>query len=305
MRTALFLAFAFLLPGSARALEALGHKADAAQVCTEDVKDDATLIGQGFMWMKDVKTVERMTGQLVAHLVCKAKDAKAADPCAAINRMQPAYKYEKEIGTLQARCKFLNSYSDFWWELMTADKKQRKFPACTSHLDDLRAPVKFFDVKAVMPASARDAGNDGGFWNVCRWIADEMQKGSTGSYCDPRTKHWLSKEVPDALWRTYCDAAAKLWVSGDESFCDLQKPNDEYCRVQAQLTRSFKARSFSACPSSGVERGLCLNKLSDRPGSGCSIAWNALKDGFCYERSQIKPEEMPKKKAGAKSAGGR
>lgn len=282
-----------------------GHGPDPAQVCQQDVKDDKTLIAQGFFWMKDTKTVEQMTGKLVAHLVCKAKDEKAKDPCLAIDRMQPAYKYEKDIGTEIGRCQFLNPYADFWWELMTADKKQRSFPACERHLDSIRAPVKFFDVKAKLPVNLRDAGNDGGFWNVCRWLADQMQKGSTASYCEPRTKHWLSKEVPDALWKTYCDAAAKLWVSGEEGFCDLQKPNDELCRVQAQLTRAFKTRTYAACPPSGVERGICLNKLSERPGSGCGLAWSELKDAFCTERASIKPEDMPKKKPGTKGAGGR
>lgn len=292
-------------PATAQLPEKKGHAPDPGQVCATDVKDDKTLIAQGFFWMKDTKTVERMTGKLVAHLVCKAKDDKAKDPCAAIDKMQPAYKYEKEIGTQIARCQFLNSYADFWWELMTADKKQRKFPACAAHLDTLRAPVKFFDINATLPANLRDPGNDGGFWNVCRWIADEMQKGSTGSYCDPRTVHWLSKEVPPALWKTYCDAASKLWVAGEEGFCDLQKPNDEYCRVQAALTRSFKTRSYAACPPTGVERGLCLNKISERPGSGCGLAWSDLKDSYCIERSQVKPEDMPKKKPGTKGAGGR
>ncbi|TBR16761.1 hypothetical protein EPO15_18455 [bacterium] len=307
MRSAAFAAVLALaaVPSRAQLPEKKGHAPDPGQVCSQDVKDDKTLIAQGFFWMKDTRTVERMTGKLVAHLVCKAKDEKAKDPCQAIDKMQPAFKYDKEIGTQIARCQFLNSYADFWWELMTADKKQRKFPACAAHLDTLRAPVKFFDLSGTLPANLRDPGNDGGFWNVCRWISDAMQKGVTGSYCDPRTKYWLSKEVPEALWKTYCDAAAQLWVDGDEKFCDLQKPDDELCRSEAALTRSFKARSYAACPPTGVERGLCLNKLSERPGSGCSLAWSDLKDSYCTERSQIKPEDMPKKKSGTKGAGGR
>lgn len=304
-RPVAFAALALLSALPARAAQLGGHTPDPAGICSQDVADDKTLIAQGFFWMKDQKTVDAMTGKLAAHLVCKAKDEKAKDPCKALDLMQPAYKYDKAIGTLQARCKFLSSYSDFWWEVMTAEKNQRRFPACTAHLDSLRMPVKFFDVTAVAPRGTDpDPANDGGFWNVCKVIGEKMRAGKS-DFCDARTKHYMSKEVPPALFKGYCEAVGKLWLKGDEGFCDMQSPNDDYCRVQAALTRSFTARSPGACPATGVEKGLCVQKLSERPGVGCRGLWNDLKDSFCNERARVKVEDMPKPKKPAKAAGGR
>lgn len=303
-RTIAVAVLAAFAAAESRAAQLGGHNPDPVGICAQDVVDDKTLIAQSFFWMKDQNTVDTMVGKLAAHLVCKAKDEKAADPCKALDRMQPAYKFDKTIGTLTARCRFLSSYSDFWWEVMTANKNQRRFPACIAYLDGLKTPVQFFDVKAKAPRSLdTDPSNDGGFWNVCKVIGEKLRAGKS-DFCDERTKHYLSKQVPPALWKGYCEGVGKLWLKGDESFCDLLAPNDEYCRVQAVMTRAFKARAPANCPPTGVERGACIQKLSERPGVACKGVWNDLKDSYCSERARTKPEDFPKPPKGAKKAPG-
>ena len=275
-----------------------GHLADPYLVCMEDVKDDATLIQQGFFWMKDAATAAQMTGRLAAHLVCKAKQSGAKNACASLDRMQTAYHYDKDIGTMKASCEWLNSYADFYWEVMNATKDQKKFPACEAHLDKLDSPVKFFDLKAKAPRSAdQDPSNDGGFWNVCKTIGERMRAGRS-DICEPRVSYWLSSQVPPDMWKKYCDAVARLWVHGDESFCELEKPNDGNCVLAARMTKAFKEKSMSLCPAGGAERGLCLAKLATKANQGCGMAWQDLHSEFCTQRASVKAEDMPKKKSG-------
>ena len=275
-----------------------GHAADPFLICMEDVKDDAALITQGFFWVKDGPTAAHLTGRLAAHLVCKAKLSGAKNACASLDRMQPAYHYDKDIGTMKASCEWLNSYADFYWEMMTATKDQKRFPACEAHLDKLDSPVKFFNIKAKAPRSAdQDPSNDGGFWNMCKVIGERMRAGRS-DICEPRVSYWLSPQVPQDMWKKYCDAVAKLWVQGDESFCDLEKPNDASCIIAAKMTKAFKEKNWGLCPNAGLERGLCLAKLSTKANQGCGLAWQDLHSDFCTQRAGVKTEDMPKKKGG-------
>ncbi|MBI3297869.1 MAG: hypothetical protein HYZ75_06885 [Elusimicrobia bacterium] len=282
-----------------------GHQADPYQVCLQDVKDDKTLIQQGFFWVKDMKTVDRLTQRLMAHVVAAAADRKEKNPCAALARIAPAFKYEKEIGTAKARCEWLNSYANFWWEAKGAAKGQRAYPATEAYLDRLVTPVKFFNTKAKAPQSALlapEPNNDGGFWNLSRSLSDNLKAGSADKICEPRIKYYWGPQVPHETGLQYCREAAKQWVTGDTGFCNLRKGDEDKCQVESALTLAFLDKNRSMCPSTGVERGICLAKVGTKDSPGAPQTWQELQSEFCTERGTMKLDDLKNVKRGAKKA---
>lgn len=269
-----------------------GHGSDSYKDCLVDVKDDATLIKQGFFWVKDLKTADRLTGLLMAHVVAAAADAKDKNVCKALDRIAPAFKYEKEIGTAKVRCDWLEAYANFWWEAISAQKGQKKFPACEAYLDKLAYPAKFFDLKAKAPRPPNgDPANDGGFWNMCSGISDHLKKGSD-AMCEDRVKHFFGPQVPPETGMQYCREVAKLWAKGDAGFCSLLPKEDDKCAAEAALTRAFAERANGMCPPGGPERGLCQHKLGNKDRPGAMQTWQQLQHEFCTERASMKPEEL-------------
>lgn len=302
MKTASLIAV--LLAASPCAWAQKGHSADPREVCVNDIKDSEAVIKQGFFWVRDAATADRLTGLLMANLACEAKaGAKKAGSkgvCAVLEKMGPAYRYEKVIGTERVRCEWLSDYADFYWEMMTAPKTQKRFPACEAYLDRLDFPAKFFDIRAKAPVTGEEPGNDGGFWNVCRVISQKMQAGST-EMCEPRLKHYFGPTVPPETGFSFCRAAARLWAKGDPQFCDMLKPNNEKCLAEAAMTKAFNDKNTLLCPPTGPERGLCVEKLGPK-GKPCVQTWQDLQGDFCSERASVSIDELKNMKKGPKQA---
>ncbi|MFH1723466.1 MAG: hypothetical protein ABII00_02475 [Elusimicrobiota bacterium] len=286
---------------------------DYWSICLEDVKTDEELIRQGFFWMGDAKVVKRVTGRLAGHLACQGRAKRQKDPCKDLDRMQPAFRYEKEIGTLKSQCRWLNRYADFWWEMMRAKKRQRKFPACIAYLDSLVEPVKFFDVNAEAPRSesadpenAKEGTDEGKFWNVCSVLSKRFQAGKADvCRADPRIKYYKGKDVTDEKWDMVCAKVGRMWVKGEEDFCDWLKPHDENCRAEAAMTRAFLKLDHRACPQSGVEYGICSYYLKTKRSGGCRPVWETLVSDFCSERSKYGFDELPKNPKSAQEEPGK
>lgn len=303
MKTASLIAV--LLAAAPAAWAQKGHQADTREVCMNDVKDADAVIKQGFFWVRDAAAADRLSGLLMANLACdaKARSKKAQNAkgvCAVLEKMGPAYRYEKVIGTQRTNCEWYSDYADFIWEALNAPKTQKKFPACEAYLDRLVYPAKFFDINAHAPTAGGEPGNDGGFWNVCRTISQKMQAGSV-EMCEPRLKHYFGPQVPAETGFTFCRAAARLWVKGDTQFCDMLKPNNDKCLVEAMLTKALVEKNQLFCPPNGPERGLCIEKLG--PGARpCVQTWQDLQGDFCSERSAVGVEELKNMKKGPRQA---
>jgi len=289
-----------------------GEQADPWSVCIEDMTTPARMVKHSFGFVDDRKIAIRLTKKLSAFLTCDALGRKSKDPCSALLSLASVNTFDagftgKEEGDAVQMCRKMRTFAAFWWEVKSSKKSQKKFPACKKYFSEIQYPAPFVKVDAVIPQNKRsDPNNDGKFWNVCQWIADDFRSGRVTG-CDAKDFNWFTDpNIPKDMWVGPCKQRLSMWVTGDGTPCDdFEGERIKYCKAEAALVKAFRRKQITGCPTGefGVLRGVCSFALAGKNRSQmCGRLWEEVVGDFCTYRSEVPLDDLkardPERKKG-------